>query len=85
MQPLKQQMQSLQAELQQLTLQVADIQTLKTQLSGLTSEVERLRSETSRIAQLEAEIETLKGAAFAGAISSSPRQSAKSAGKARAM
>lgn len=85
MQPLKQQMQSLQAELQQLTLQVADIQTLKTQLSGLTSEVERLRSETSRIAQLEAEIETLKGAAFAGAISSSPRQSAKSAGKARAI
>ncbi|OSX67688.1 hypothetical protein POSPLADRAFT_1127893 [Postia placenta MAD-698-R-SB12] len=85
MQPLKQQMQSLQAELQQLTLQVADIQTLKTQLSGLTSEVERLRSETSRIAQLEAEIETLKEAAFAGAISSSPRQSAKSAGKARAI
>ena len=78
----------LQSEVQRLTAQAASIDQLKTEVAGLSAEVETLRTKLAAVATLEAEVSRLRDLTSTSVdrtVVSVTTQSAKSAGKARAM
>lgn len=88
MQPLQDQIGHLQSEVQRLSAQVASVDLLKTEVAGLSAEVETLRTKLATMADLEAEVSRLRDLTSTSAdrtVVSVTTQSAKSAGKARAM
>ena len=88
MQPLQDQIGHLQSEVQRLTAQVAGVEILRTEVTSLCAEVETLRTKLAAMATLEAEVSRLRDLTSTSAdrtVVSVTTQSAKSAGKARAM
>ena len=78
----------LQSEMQRISAQVASVDLLNTEVARLSAEVETLRTKLAAMADLEAEVSRLRDLTSSSAdrtVVSVTTQSAKSAGKARAM
>ncbi|GBE78298.1 predicted protein [Sparassis crispa] len=87
--PLQDHIRTLQADLQQATIQSAEVPAMKAKVDALIAEVESLRAQVTLTNELRAEVAMLRGTMSAMNISRendaySRTQSEKSAGKARA-